>query len=91
MRFYHYEGSVITGDFDCAQPDAIDCHGNVVKGVSTVQLPDDHPDVVVYRSPRPPTNTISGDKLADVLISKGILTQAEVDEAIEDDVDENHT
>ena len=48
MRFYHYEGAVITSDYGCAQSDAFDGQGRTVKGVLTVQLPDNHPDVLVY-------------------------------------------
>ena len=54
MRFYHYEGPIITGDYACAQPDAIDGQGNVVNGMTTIQLPDDHPDVLLYRVLKPP-------------------------------------
>lgn len=50
MRYYHYEGSIITGDYSCPQPDAIDGQGNIVKGVVTVPLPDNHPDVIIYRA-----------------------------------------
>ena len=50
MRYYHYEGAIITGDYGCPQPDTVDGQGNIVKGFVTVQLPDNHPDVLAYLS-----------------------------------------
>lgn len=49
--FVHYENGVITATFRNPQPDAVDDNGVVLcPGVSTVELPNNHPDVVAYLS-----------------------------------------
>ncbi len=48
MIHAHYESGVVTGIFSGPQPDVIDSDGKIAKGTETVELPDDHPDVISF-------------------------------------------
>lgn len=49
MKYVAYEDGVVVGVFARPQPDAVDDKGRVIApGVQTVELADDHPDVVAY-------------------------------------------
>lgn len=51
--FAQYIDGVITSVFANPQPDAVDAEGKVIcKGVETVELADDHPDVLAYLAPK---------------------------------------
>lgn len=77
--FVHYENGVITAAFRNPQPDAVDDNGVVLcPGVSTVELPDNHPDVVAYLSSAnsvPAQATMAQTRLA--LLQAGLLSQVQ--------------
>lgn len=71
MNFYRRENGVIVGGpYNCDQAFPVE------------RLADDHPEVVDFMKPKPPsTKKLSVGELALILVAKGVITQADVDAA----------